>query len=189
MELSLHEAAAKLGKSERQIRYLIQTQRISARKVKGRWLIDTDSADAASPQKKAAQTRRLEGMRQTVEETLGLPDKPAKSGYSVRDLRAFQTARSLHNEVKALVGEGVPASAELRETLYALTRGCHQFRREAKHHEYSEARRAACNAVTTLLLIDQPKADALADRIESELLRAIGGLLQHCERHRDDSVW
>ena len=185
MELTLHEAAAKLGKSERQIRYMIQTGRISARKVKGKWLIETDSADAASPQKQAIQTRRLEGVRQTVEETLGLPEKPARPGYSVRDLKAFQTARSIHADIQAELGADHAASLELRRALYALTRGCHQFRREAKHSEYSEARRAACDAVTTLLLVGQPQTDALGQRIETELLRAIGGLLRRYEKRRD----
>ena len=42
MKLTLEQAAARLGKSERQIRYLVQNSRLAAEKVGGRWLIESD---------------------------------------------------------------------------------------------------------------------------------------------------
>jgi len=40
MQLSLEQAAERLGKSVRQVRYLIQTGALRANKTGGRWLID-----------------------------------------------------------------------------------------------------------------------------------------------------
>ena len=41
MQLTLDQAATRLGKTARQIRYLIQSERLSAKKVGGRWVIES----------------------------------------------------------------------------------------------------------------------------------------------------
>ncbi|MCC6556542.1 MAG: helix-turn-helix domain-containing protein [Polyangiaceae bacterium] len=47
MDLSIREAAALLGKSERTVRYFAQQGRIPARRVRGQWIIDGDALEAA----------------------------------------------------------------------------------------------------------------------------------------------
>jgi hypothetical protein len=43
MLLSLPEAARRLGKSERQVRYLIRNGQVPAQKTGGRWMVDSES--------------------------------------------------------------------------------------------------------------------------------------------------
>ncbi len=46
MQLTIEQAAARLGKSRRQIRYLIKAERLPARKFAGRWVIDSEAGRA-----------------------------------------------------------------------------------------------------------------------------------------------
>ena len=41
MQLTLEQAATRLGKSLRQVRYMIKSQRLPAQKVGGRWMVDS----------------------------------------------------------------------------------------------------------------------------------------------------
>ncbi len=51
MDISLPEAAQLLGKTERQLRYLIREQRIRAKKVGQRWTVDGDSPPLTAAQR------------------------------------------------------------------------------------------------------------------------------------------
>jgi hypothetical protein len=54
MQLSLADAAIALGRSQRQIRYLIQTGGLAARKEGGRWVIDSADLPLSAGQRQAA---------------------------------------------------------------------------------------------------------------------------------------
>ena len=43
MQLTLDQAAARLGKSRRQVVYMIRQNRLAAKKTEGRWTIDADN--------------------------------------------------------------------------------------------------------------------------------------------------
>ena len=53
MELTVRDAARILGKSERQVRYLIQTGRLSANKRDGQWKISRDDLPRSKGQQRA----------------------------------------------------------------------------------------------------------------------------------------
>ena len=63
MQLTIDEAAARLGKSARQIRYLIQNDGLPAKKIAGRWVIQADDLPLSEPQREAVgrQERALRG--------------------------------------------------------------------------------------------------------------------------------
>ena len=91
MEVTIRQAAARLGRSPRQIRYLIQKARIPARKVGGRWLVTISAAEQSTGQARAA-AQKVEKLRAVVESALSLP--PPRRRYSITDLKAFQIAQS-----------------------------------------------------------------------------------------------
>ena len=62
MKLSLSQAAEQLGKTRRQIRYMIQEGRLEASKEGGRWSVDSGALPLDGP-RQAAQARRLERLR------------------------------------------------------------------------------------------------------------------------------
>ena len=53
MQLTIDQAAIRLGKTARQVRYLIQSERLPARKVGGRWVIESENLPLSEGQEKA----------------------------------------------------------------------------------------------------------------------------------------
>jgi len=180
MQLSLQQAAERLGKSVRQVRYLIQTGALPARKSGGRWLIAAADLPLSESQR-AAVGRRESALREAVEQGLGLDEVPAER-YSVRDLKAFQIALPIYREGRALLGAEHAVVAALRSTLILLTQGCHRFRHDDKAAAYRAARDAASLAVCELVLADHAEAEPLIHAIEQELMAAFSGLLRRLER-------
>jgi RNA-directed DNA polymerase len=72
MQLTIEEAAARLGKSPRQVRYLIQTNRLAARKFGGSWVIESENLPLSEGQTQALE-RRERQLRSAVEQALDLP--------------------------------------------------------------------------------------------------------------------
>ncbi len=182
MNLTLDEAAARLGKSPRQVRYMINAGRLQATKFGGRWMIDSGDLDLSEAQQQAVE-RKERQLRGAVEEGLGLPEK-AKRRYSVRDLKAFQIGQPLHAQAAQALGADHPATGALRRVLEHLARGCHRFDRSEKAAAYRDARDAASAAVCELLLADSEAAEPLVTAIEQELMAALAGLLRRLDRRR-----
>ena len=90
MDLSLPEAAALLGQSLHQVRYLIRTARLPAKKVGGQWRVRREDLPRGVAQAQAAE-RKVERLREAVDDALALP--PNKVRYSLRDMKAFAVAR------------------------------------------------------------------------------------------------
>jgi len=184
MDLTLEEAATRLGKTVRQVRYLIQTERLPARKFGGRWVIKSGDLSLSEEQRHAVD-RKERQLRAAVEEGLGLPSEDErKPRYSVRDLKAFQIAQPLYQQATAALQADHPASLALRQVLEHLTRGCHRFRREDKAIACREARDAASLAVCELVLTREEGAASLVTAIEQELMATLAGLLRRLERRR-----
>jgi hypothetical protein len=180
MLLSLEQAAERLGKTTRQVRYLIKQGRLPAQKQAGRWMIDADDLPLSDPQK-AAVDRRERALRDAVEEGLGLNQEPP-ARYSVRNMKSFQIALPLFQNVSAALGAEHAAAVAMREVLLLLTRGCHRFDREDKAAAYRTARDAASLAVCELILSGQEAAEPLVHEIEQNLMAALSGLLRRMER-------
>ena len=184
MKLTLEQAAVRLGKSERQIRYLIQSGKLVAEKVGGRWLIDSEQLPLSDGQRLAVE-RKERQLRAAVEDGLGLAqsdDRPPR--YSVRDLKAFQLALPLQQKASTLLGADHPATVALRHVLEELTRGCHRFDYADKAEAYRQARDAASTAIVELLLCRGTEADELATQLEQELMAALAGLLRRVDNKR-----
>ncbi len=102
MQLSLEQAATRLGKSQRQVLYLIRQNQLAAKKIAGRWFIDDDDLPRSENQQ-ASGERKQRQLRAAVEAALDISEEGVKARYSVRDLKAFQIALSLYRETcKAL---------------------------------------------------------------------------------------
>ena len=91
MELSLAEAAVQLGKTPRQVRYLIKQGRLRATKRAGAWLVDSADLTRSDAQVEAALSKQAQ-LRAAVEEALVLPTAERRRGYSFTQLRASQIA-------------------------------------------------------------------------------------------------
>ncbi|NJL27690.1 MAG: helix-turn-helix domain-containing protein [Thermoanaerobaculia bacterium] len=183
MVLSLAEAARLLGKSERQVRYLIRTGKLPAQKTGERWLIRREDLPLSEGQERAA-TQKAERAARLAVEILqpGGEAKSEKKGYSIRQMRAFQEGAPLYRDLAAQLGAEHPAAELLREALLLFACGFHEFEAGAKAGFYARARQHASRATMTLLLDAADSCDQLVERLETNLLPVLGGLIHQAER-------
>ena len=124
MTLSLAEAVTLLGRSQRQVRYLIKTGRLPARKVEGRWQIDDADLPLTDAQRQAIASR-VEKARVAFEKETAAAEKlsPSKDrrSYSVTDFKAFQSGEAI---LRRDLGREDQASEYLFRTLSFITLGC-----------------------------------------------------------------
>ncbi|MBL9008149.1 MAG: helix-turn-helix domain-containing protein [Myxococcales bacterium] len=187
MELSLEDAATQLGKSVRQVRYLVKLGRLPSRKVAGRYLVTIppsggppceEPAPSSAPRARAQQ-RKHSALRAAVEDALDLP--PQQRRYSLRDLKAFQVGLPLYQQALDRLGPEHGACRALRQLLEYLSRGCHRVDSADKAEAYRAARDAASQAVCELLLFPGTGSEALVDGIEQDLMAALAGLLRRLQ--------
>lgn len=181
MDISIREAATRLGKSTRQVRYMLQNGDIAGRKESGRWLVDS----AALPRSVAQQEpdrRRKRNIRAAVNKGLGAEDEPGTARYSLFDLKAVQIANALRLQSIEQFGPEHPVARALEDTLDRLIRGCHRYSYADKAVAYRAAREAACSALTALVVSGDDAALALIVAIEQELLAALAGLLRRLDK-------
>ncbi len=153
-----------------------------ARKVQGRWLIDSGDLPKSSAQK-AARERKQRQLRGLVEEALEVPEELPRR-YSVMDLKAFQIGLPIYRRASRDVGHEHAATAELRRMLALLAQGCHRYEQADKASAYREARDAASLAVCELALADSDVASELLHDIEQDLMAGLAGLIRRAERRR-----
>ncbi len=189
MKLSLSDAARLLGKSQRQLRYLIKQGGLKASKVNGRWQVDREDLPLTEGQRRAAAARG-EQLRHETELALAPATAAAakvagKKRFSVRRLRAFQAGEPLFRELVVCAGSQASAVACLRDSLRALARGCHAFHPVRKAEHYRRARELGADALVELLLEGEEGdklRQGLADRLEQQYLPQLSGLLRGTER-------
>lgn len=192
MQLSVAEAATVLGKTPRQIRYLIRQGHLQAKRQGKSWQIDSDSLPLGDAARQAL-AERLDTARKTVDaalapvaKALGAPAEAAER-YSVRKLLAFETGCRLYQELVSGSLRAEPAQQALFEGLVQLTQGCHAFRAEEKAGHFREARRQVATATAHLYLCDDEHGADIAARLEQELIPKIGGLVAAQEKGRRTS--
>lgn len=170
MRLSLAQVSTLLGKSERQVRYMIRHSQLRAEKVDGKWSIDDDALPRSPAQRQADLVRAT-----TAQQALATALAPARGKvYSVTDLLAFQAGAALHRELR-----DHPVADTLVSALVELTRGCHAYEPSEKASHFAEARRLAATVVTHLLV----RGDvALAARLEQEFIPKLSGLVASFEK-------
>ena len=179
MKLTLEQAATRLGKSQRQVLYMIRQGRLSAEKLAGRWFIDADAVPPLlnEPQQET-QTRKQRQLRAAVDKALALEPEDQRQGrYSIRNLKAFQVALPAYRTACQEFGPDHPAARLLRQVLEHLSQGCHRFGQEDKAAAYRAARDAASLAVCELALAETEAADRLLYSLEQDLMAALAALL------------
>jgi excisionase family DNA binding protein len=182
MKLSLNEAAAALGKTRRQLVYLIEQGRLPAEKVGGRWYLDSAALEQDPATAQRAQIKQA-NLRDAIEDAL-LPTQRQRR-YSLRDLKAFQIARPLYRKLCEHPGADHPATRHLHQCLEHLAQGCHRYTRAEKARAYQAARDAASLAALELILVEEPGPDTFPDTLEQDLMPAIAGLLRRVERRAE----
>jgi len=183
MELSLAEAARLLGKSERQLRYLVKTGKIRARKIEGRWRLARKDLPLSPGQARAEESKQRRAARIALE--VLQPEGPSaepRRRFSVRELAAYREGAPLYRSLAAELGPDHPAALSLREALMLLACGCHEYHASAKVAYYGRAREQVSRAVMGLLIEDGEGREGLAVRIEQSVLPALGGLIRQAER-------
>ena len=181
IDCSLSDAARLLGKTQRQIRYLITKGQLPAQKVDGCWVINRDDLPLSEGQEQANQAK-MEGAVQIANEVLH-KDRKDKTAFSVLNLKAFQVGKDLHGQVTGACDQDHPARSLLYESLMLLASGCHAFQHRNKAIYYLDAREQAARAVAALLL-HAPAQESLAKDIECQYLSQLGGLIRRSESKR-----
>ena len=129
MELSLKEAATRLGKTPRQVRYLIRQGKLAAQKVAGRWILkDRDLPWSAEREQRFA--ARQQELRAAVDEALQ-PQLGRSPAYSVRSVRAFQHAVQACQAAR-LCPVPLDTSQLLEDCVRSIARGAHAYHRREK---------------------------------------------------------
>ena len=186
MKLTIDQAAAHLGKSARQVRYLIKNGRLNAVKDGKRWLIDSDDLPLSEARHQFVD-RKERQLRAAVEEGLGLDPEGKKPRFSLRDIKAYQIGMPLRRRCAELLGDEHRATRALSRSLELLAIGCHRYRHADKAAAYGEARDYASRALFALFLDGTPDAEAIAVEIEQQLMAPFAGLLHRLEdKHRHD---
>lgn len=191
MHLSIAEAATVLGKSERQVRYLIRQGKLKASKEGARWRIESENLPLSQAERQqlgdklaTAREQVAAAFEPLAKATEGTDAAKTTERYSVRKLAAFEVGRELYRELTATLGESHPATAVLFDALVHLTQGCHAYRPEDKARSFGEARRLAATATAHLFVDQDGRGEALAARLEQELIPKIGGLVAAQEKGR-----
>ena len=182
MHLSLAEAASALGRSERQVRYLIKTGRLKATKDGGRWVVDRADLPLSVGQRQARQ-KKAESLQDAVEQALGPHLDPlARKTWTVRSMGSFRSAHAAWKLAHEAVGLEHPAVAALQQTLLEIGRGCHAFHPEDKKAAFRMAREHASDAAVLLILEGSEKAISAANAVERDVLPALAGLARRQEK-------
>lgn len=181
MLLSLTQTAQLLGKTRRQVEYLIRQGRLKAQKTDGRWRID--EADLPlSPGQRQAVRRRADALRDSA---LDILDRDApRPAYSMTDLKAFQAAAALRHDAGTDLAPEHPGLSRLHAAIEHLAVGCHRFERADKAQAYHAARDALALAACALHLDPTAAHQTLAQRIETEVIPAVSGLVRRCRAHK-----
>src|SRR5437870_3594884 len=111
MQLSLQQTADILGKTRRQVLYMIEQGKLQAKKAGGRWVVDrTDlQVDEARQQRASQQQARFKAV---IEEAL-IPGKERR--YTLRDLRAVQLAVPIYQQLATRGAGWEKATTYMRE--------------------------------------------------------------------------
>lgn len=182
MDLTLAEAARALGKSDRQVRYLIRCGRLPARKVDGRWRIQREDLPLSEGQRRAEEIKKERAARIALEVLQPAVDQPPGKRFSVQELRAYREGAPLYRALTSRLGDDHPAVACLREALMLLACGCHEFHGRKKAEYYARSREQLSRTAMALLLVDEEAGVPAVRQLEQSILPAIGGLIRQAER-------
>jgi excisionase family DNA binding protein len=184
VELSLQQTADILGKTRRQVLYMIDQGRLPGKKVGGRWVIDR--ADLQVDEEMQQRMSQKQARFKAVVEDALTPGRERR--YTLRDLKAVQLAAPIYRQLAAHGAGWEKATTYMRDCLDKLALGCYRYDRQEKTAAYRAARDAASLACMELLLRTATgQAEPLLDAIEQELMPAFAGLLRRNERRMGEA--
>jgi len=196
MDLTISEAATLLGRSPRQLRYLIRQGKLEARKKGTRWVIASDDLPLTEEQR-ANIKGRINDVRHHLEQAITPLEKGAEPSdkekketkqFSVTDFRAFQAGESIYRKMTESLSRDDETCRSLFEALCYLIQGCHAFHPKDKSAKFAAARESAAVSIAHLLLQCRAETEAiesnkkLAQRIEQELIPKLSRLIATHER-------
>jgi excisionase family DNA binding protein len=186
VKLSLSQVATLLGKSERQIRYMVKSGRLAATKAGKEWRFETSELPLTDEQRRGL-LERAATLTDAVADAVAPAVAAAGDGkrrYSVTDLQAYKVGAPLYRRMVAAWGAEDTAARHLRRCLELLARGCHAFHGRDKRGHYAAAREEAASTVVALLLHVPPDGgrEELAEAIEQTMLAPLDSLIRRAER-------
>ncbi len=182
MELTLQQAATQLGKSVRQVRYMIKEGKLRARKEGAVWRIDSAGLPVLSSAQAEASYKKERVLRAAVEEALTQGDSPQKQRYSLRNVHAIAVGLPLHAKCSDLFGATHATTETLYRVLEHVACGCHRFVHVEKVDAYRAARDEASRCACALVVLGTAPALDLLGTVENDLLPSISGLIRRYER-------
>jgi hypothetical protein len=184
MELSLQQTDDILGKTRRQVLYMIDQGRLPDKKVGGRWVVDRADLQVDAEMKQRT-SQKQERFKAVIEDALS-PGRERR--YTLRDLKAVQLSTPIYSQPAARGPAWEKVTTYMRECLDQLALGCYRYDRQEKTAAYRAARDAASLACMELLLRTATgQQEPLLDAIEQELMPAFAGLLRRNERRLERS--
>lgn len=177
MELTIQDVATLLGRSERTVRHQLGSGALKGKKRQGVWYVDRADLPLTDDQR-AALRARGDRLRDALESAL--PEAAREgSAHVLRGLLPFEATRLL---LRSLPPD---ADTEVRDrlasALAALAEGHFEFEADAKVQAWRRARVHLAHAVARMwVLADDSSPEA--NRIETEIMPRMAGLLRSAER-------
>ncbi|MBN2054536.1 helix-turn-helix domain-containing protein [bacterium] len=196
MVLGVREIAVLIGRSERQVRNMLQHGIIKGRKRGKVWLARRVDVLQVFPELQDELMAKAEAIRSATEEVLERKVKKAaqRPFRSFRDLRIITTAVACHKALDNLISttdDDSPFKSllaiqnNLTEGITFLAVGYHEFHKAKKNEQYLRAREtfSAAAAMLHILQIQNryPDQSSLIDIIERDVIARIGALLKSTE--------
>lgn len=181
MDLTLREAALLLSRSERTVRAQLARGELRGRKCGRSWLLRSEDLPlTASARSDLA--RRAEVAHEAVEASLPDRVRQARRRLPIAELELFRLGRDFLGELRArlclrpLVG---PFESGLRDVVLAR----HEFDPVLAREALRNVRRSWSEVLFRLLTLeaDEVVGAELAQRLEQELLRRLGGMLRRSD--------
>lgn len=196
MEISVPEAAEKIGISERQVRNQIKARNIKAIKVGKRWFVDELSVLSFIKQYgdlrvTAASTTRSEPLNEKDDPaatTIRKNKKAPKQQFPIEGLRVFELSRDFFVSFKST--EDLPRVAlQIKHDIFKfLGAGYYSFGKKHKILYYQKAR-AAYGAFLSVLLSDPEHSGRFNPEllyIQEKLLPAMSALIRKMEKSKSE---
>lgn len=192
MELRIEEAAKLLGKSARQIRYMIETKRLPARREGKTWKIRKEDLPLTEGQERAKE-RKEEKVKNIAEEILGKQSKSLgqdiiekRMHYALKNQSSFTLSQEAYQRAKLIFGDTHYISKVLKRGLLYITLAWYEYASAQRIIWLQQARLRMCKALTELLTIPErtPEMNALSELIEIHIIAGINGLARHAERNK-----
>lgn len=191
MRLSIKDAAALCGRNERTLRAQLMRGEIPGKKENGRWMIERSAIPLTDAQR-AAWDARAELIRGAVRDALppGQSGDGKKRRRSALDFDALRAGKSIFDGL-ALRAE-VPSATDVQKRalryfdrgLLRLCEALYTFDLAAKIRQLRASRSLISRCIGCLVLAAPPTMPPIEtiERIEVEILPAIGGLLRWSEK-------